>query len=86
MRTVHRLMCVNISATFHEDSLNGFQDTERTRFCDGQTDRRTDHGKNNMSPDPEVERHKTKSPNTKTCLYIYARDLRLSSTSTNGLL
>ena len=27
---------------FHEDILNGFQVTERTRFCDGQTDGRTD--------------------------------------------
>ena len=34
------------------------------------TDRQTDDdGKNNMSPDPEVGRHKTKPPNTKTCLY-----------------
>ena len=47
---------------FYEDIhvFNGFQVTERTRFCDGQTDRRTDdHGENNMSPDPEVEGHKT---------------------------
>ena len=28
---------VNISLKFHEDSLNGFQVTERIRFCDGQT-------------------------------------------------
>ena len=28
-----RLMLVNISMTFHEDILNGFQITERTRFC-----------------------------------------------------
>ena len=35
---------------FYEDSLNGFQVTERTRFCDGQTE---DPGKNNMSPNPE---------------------------------
>ena len=59
-------MLVNISMRFHEDILKGFQVTERTRFCDGQTD---DHGKNNMSPDPEVGRYKTKPPNTKTCFY-----------------
>ena len=59
-------MLVNISMKFHEDILNGFQVTERIRFCDGQTD---DHSKNNMFSDPEVGRHKTKSPNTKTCLY-----------------
>ena len=58
-------MLVNICIKFHEDILNGFQVTERTRFCDGQTDRRTDGrtdgqtdrrtddpGKNNMSPNP----------------------------------
>ena len=39
--SAHRLMLVNISIKFHEDILNGFQVTERTRFCDG-TDRRTD--------------------------------------------
>ena len=90
LRSAHRLMLVNISLKFHEDILNGFQITERTRFCDGRTDRRTDdHGKNTMSPDPEVGRHKTKPPNIKTDLSlqldhtlnlqrIYARDLRLS--------
>ena len=35
---------------FHQDILNGFQVTERTRFCDRQTD---DSGKKNMSPAPE---------------------------------
>ena len=59
-------MLDNISVKFHEDILKGFQVTERTPFCDGRTD---DHGKNNMSLDPEVGRHKTKPPNTKTCLY-----------------
>ena len=29
-RSAHRLMLVNISMTFHEDILNGFQVTERT--------------------------------------------------------
>ena len=47
LRSAHRLMLVNISMTFHEDILNGFQVAERTRFCDGRTD---DHGKNNLSP------------------------------------
>ena len=37
-------MLVNISMKFHEDILNGFQVTERTLFCDGQTDRQTDIG------------------------------------------
>ena len=40
---------------FQEDILNGFQVAERTRFCDGQTDGRTDDpGKNkNISPNPK---------------------------------
>ena len=32
---------VNNSMTCHEDILNVFQVTERTRFCDGQTDGQT---------------------------------------------
>ena len=32
-------MLVNIYMKFHQDILNGFQVTERTRFCDGQTTR-----------------------------------------------
>ena len=43
---------------FHRNILNGYQVIERTRFCDGQMDGRTDRwsngraGKNNlMSPD-----------------------------------
>ena len=35
-------MLVHIYMKYHEDILNGFQVTERTRFCDGQTDRQTD--------------------------------------------
>ena len=51
-------MLVNIYIKFHEDILKGFQVTERTRFCDGQTEGQTDdHGKNNMSPNPEGGRH-----------------------------
>ena len=30
--------------TFNEDILNGFQVTERKRFCDGQTDRQVEKG------------------------------------------
>ena len=47
-------MLVNIYMKFHDDNLNGFHVTERTRFCDGRTD---DRGKNNMSPNPEAGRH-----------------------------
>ena len=48
-------MLVDICMKFLEDSLRGFQVTERTRFVtdrrtDGRTDRRP--GKNNMSPNP----------------------------------
>ena len=48
-------MLIDICMKFREDSLRGFQVTERTRFVtDRQTDRRTDGrpGKNNMSPNP----------------------------------
>ena len=41
LRSVRRRMLINISMTFHENILNGFQVTERTRFCDGRTDRQT---------------------------------------------
>ena len=51
-------MLVNICMKFHEDILNGFQVTERTQFCDGQTDGQTDDpGKNSMSPNPEWGRY-----------------------------
>ena len=49
------LMLIDICMKFREDSLRGFQVTERTRFVtDRQTDRQTDRrpGKNNMSPNP----------------------------------
>ena len=42
LRFVHRLMLINISLKFHEDILNGFQVTERKRFCDGHIDSQTD--------------------------------------------
>ena len=37
-------MLVNIYMKFHEDIFNGFQVTERTRFCDRQTDGLTGDG------------------------------------------
>ena len=47
-------MLVNICMKFHEDTLNGFQVTVQTRFCDGQTDGWTVYpGKNNKSPNPK---------------------------------
>ena len=62
------LMLIDICMKFPQDSLRGFQVTERTRFVTdrqtvGQTDIRTDGrtdgrpGKNNMSPNPEGGRH-----------------------------
>ena len=33
VRSARRLMLFNISMKFHEDILNRFQVTERTRFC-----------------------------------------------------
>ena len=68
LHSAHRLMLIDICMKFREDSLRGFQVTERTRFVtdrqtDGWTDRWTDGrpGKNNMSPNPEGGRHKYKS-------------------------
>ena len=55
LRSARRLMLIDICMKFREDSLRGFQVTERTRFVtDRQTDRQTDRrpGKNNMSPNP----------------------------------
>ena len=51
-----RLILIDICMKFREDSLRGFQVTERTRFV---TDRQTDGrpGKNNMSPNPKGGRH-----------------------------
>ena len=46
-------MLIDIYMKFCEDSLRGFQVTERTEFVtDRQTDGRTP-GKNNTSPNPE---------------------------------
>ena len=53
LRSARRLMLLYICVKFHENISNGFLVTERTRFCDRQTDGRTDdQGKNNMSPNP----------------------------------
>ena len=47
---------------FREDSSNGFQVIERTRFCDRRTDRQTDaQGKHNMSLPLSGGRHKYKN-------------------------
>ena len=40
LRSVRRLMLIDIYMKFHEDSLNGFQVIERTQFCDGQSSKR----------------------------------------------
>ena len=55
-----RLMLIDICMKFRQDSLRGFQVTERTRFViDRQTDGWIDGrpGKNKMSPNPEGGRH-----------------------------
>ena len=55
LHSARRLMLIDICMKFCEDSLRGFQVTERTRFVtDRHTDRQTDRcpGKNNMSPNP----------------------------------
>ena len=60
LHSARRLMWIDICMKFRQDSLRGFQVTERTRFVtDRQTDGRTDGrpGKNNMSPNPEGGRH-----------------------------
>ena len=51
-----RVMLIDIFMKFREDSLRGFQVTERTRFV---TDRQMDgrSGKNTMSPNPDGVRH-----------------------------
>ena len=53
-------MLVNICMKFHEDILNGFQVTEQTQFCDGQTDGWTDRrpGQKQYISQPKVGRHK----------------------------
>ena len=64
LHSARRLTFIDICMKVREDSLMGFQVTERTRFVTNkQTGRRTDgqtdaRGKNNMSPNPEGGRHK----------------------------
>ena len=58
LHSARRLMLIDICMKFREDSLRGFQVTERTRFVTDrqtQTDRQMDRrpGKNNMSPNPK---------------------------------
>ena len=45
LHSAHHLMLVNICMKFHEATLNSFKVTERTRFCDGQTDGQTTRAK-----------------------------------------
>ena len=53
LRSARHLMLLYICVKFHENISNFFWVTERTRFCDRQTDGWTDdQGKNNMSPNP----------------------------------
>ena len=37
LHCARRLMLIDIYMKFREESLNGFQVIERTRFCDGQS-------------------------------------------------
>ena len=39
LRSPHHLMLIDIYMKFREDSLNGLQVIEQTRFCDRQTDK-----------------------------------------------
>ena len=58
--------------------LKGYQVVEQTRLTDKQTDRC--EGKNNMSPNPEVGRHKTMSPDPEGGRHNYpaGKELRLT--------
>ena len=44
LRSAHRLMLLYICVKLHENIANGFGVTERTRFCDRQTDLQTTRG------------------------------------------
>ena len=49
--TAHRLIILDICAKLFVNPTRGSKDIERTRKCDGQTDRQTDNGaKTTMSP------------------------------------
>ena len=51
LRSARRLMLIDICMKFCEDSLKGFQVTERTRFVtDRQTDRQTDRRTDGQTP------------------------------------
>ena len=65
-------MLIDICLKFREDSLRGFQVTERTRFV---TDRQTDGrpGKNNTSPNPEGGRHNRSRSTKGNHLYKLAK-------------
>ena len=70
LNSARRLILIDICMKFREDSLRGFQVTERTLFV---TDRQTDGrpGKNNMSPNPKEGRHKKRGySNTKNSSYF----------------
>ena len=55
LRSARRLMLIDICIKFREDSLRGFQVTERTRFVtDRQTDRQTD-GRTDGQTDARVK-------------------------------
>ena len=53
-------MLVNIYMKFHEDTLNGFQVTERTRFCVGQIDRQRD-GRTDGQTDGQTDGRTTRA-------------------------
>ena len=71
---------------FHEDILNCFQVTERTRFCDKQMDRQTTMAKTIYLPtlkwgDIKASKHQNLSlqlDHTLNLQHIYAHNLRLS--------
>ena len=60
------LMLIDIYMKFREDSLNGFQIIERTRFCYRQMP-----GENNMSPYPKVGRYNEALLKLLTSLSMY---------------
>ena len=78
LRSARHLMLLYICIKFHENISNGFWVTERTWFCDRQTDgqtdrqmdrRKDDQGKNNMSPNPLTGgRHNHFFPQSQWCI------------------
>ena len=59
LRSARRLMLLYICVQFHENISNGFLVTERTRFCDRQTDGQTDRrpGQKQYVSQPYEGRH-----------------------------